>query len=209
MEDIFTNIYETNIWGNNGNKHYSGSSGNGSSISYNEKYIKILKKIINDYNISTIVDLGCGDFRIGRLLYDDIDIIYTGYDTYKKVIDYNITQYPAPKYTFKHLDIYTYKENIIEGDMCILKDVIQHWTEEEIYIFLDYLTESKKFKYILLINCENWPHRWSRQGRTNKNIQDSVSHCKRKLNHNSLPLKKYNAIKIDNYKAKEISIIKL
>lgn len=209
MEDIFTNIYETKLWGNNGNKHYSGSSGNGSSISYNEKYIKILKKIINDYNISTIVDLGCGDFRIGRLLYDDIDIIYTGYDTYKKVIDYNITQYAAPKYTFKHLDIYTYKDTIIEGDMCILKDIIQHWTEEEIYIFLDYLVDSKKFKYILLINCENWPNRWSRQGRTNKNIQDSVSDRVRKLNHNSLPLKKYNAIKIDKYKGKEISIIKL
>lgn len=87
------------------------------------------------------MDLGCGDFIIGKLLYDDIDIIYTGYDTYKKVIGYNITQYPETKYTFKHLDFYKNKESIIKGDMCILKDVIQHWSLNEIYLFLDYLTK--------------------------------------------------------------------
>ena len=35
MENIFTNIYEKNIWGNNKNKKYSGSSGGGSTIQYN------------------------------------------------------------------------------------------------------------------------------------------------------------------------------
>ena len=82
MEKIFTNIYEKKIWGNNKNKNYSGSSGEGSGIQYNKKYIKIVKNVIKDYKINNIVDLGCGDFRIGRLLYDDINILYTGYDTY-------------------------------------------------------------------------------------------------------------------------------
>ena len=155
MEDIFTNIYESRRWGNNKNNNYSGSSGSGSSVEYNKNYIEIVKKIIKDYEINNIVDLGCGDFRIGRLLYDDINVLYTGYDVYKKIIDYHKSQYSDPKYTFKHLDFYKYKEQIIEGDMCILKDVIQHWTTEEIYIFMDYLIESKKFKYILLVNCCN------------------------------------------------------
>ena len=64
--------------------------------------------------------------------------------------------------------------------MCILKDVIQHWTTEEIYVFMDYLIESKKFKYILLVNCCN-----------QKNNDQS---CKtgewRQLTCNLLPLKK-------------------
>ena len=199
MEDIFTNIYESRIWGNNKNNNYSGSSGTGSSVEYNKNYIEIVKKIIKDYEINNIVDLGCGDFRIGRLLYDDINVLYTGYDVYKKIIDYHKTQYSDLKYTFKHLDFYKYKEQIIEGDMCILKDVIQHWTTEEIYIFMDYLIESKKFKYILLVNCCN-----------QKKNEDS---CKtggwRQLTCDLLPLKKYNAIKIDNYNTKEVSIIKL
>ena len=199
MEDIFTNIYESNKWGNNNNKNYSGSSGSGSSVEYNKKYIEIIKKIINDYNINNIVDLGCGDFRIGGLLYDDINIKYTGYDAYKKVIDFNKTQYQEPKYTFNHLDFYTNKESIVDGDICILKDVVQHWSTDEIYLFLDYLIESKKFKYILLVNCCN-------QKKDNEN-------CKiggwRQLSINFLPLKKYNPIRIAYYNSKEISIIKV
>ena len=199
MEDIFTNIYESSTWGNNKDKNYSGSSGWGSSVEYNKKYIEIVKKVINDYNINNIVDLGCGDFIIGRLLYDDINVLYTGYDAYKKIIDSHITQYPEPKYTFKHLDFYTNKESIIEGDMCILKDVIQHWTTEEIYVFLDYLIESKKFKYILLVNCCNQQF----------HNQSCRTGGWRQLTCNLLPLKKYNAVKIDNYNTKEISIIKI
>ena len=199
MENIFTYMYEYCIWGNNKNNKYSGSSGPGSSVEYNEKYIEIVKKVIKDYNINKIVDLGCGDFIIGRLLYDDINVSYTGYDVYKKIIDYHITQYPEPKYTFKHLDFYTNKESIIEGDMCILKDVIQHWPTEEIYVFMDYLIESKKFKYILLVNC------------CNQQINDQSCNTGgwRHLTCNLLPLKKYNAVKIDNYNSKEISIIKI
>jgi hypothetical protein len=45
--------------------------------------------IINDNNIKNIVDLGCGDFICGKIIYDDLDILYTGYDTYKKVVDSN------------------------------------------------------------------------------------------------------------------------
>ena len=199
MEDIFTKIYENKIWGDNKNNHYSGSSGGGSCIKNNEEYIKILKNIIKEYKINTIVDLGCGDFQMGRLIYDDINVLYTGYDTYKKIIDYHITQYPEPKYTFKHLDFYTNKDSIVEGDMCILKDVLQHWAINEIYTFMDYLVESKKFKYILLVNCCN---------QTIDN-QDCDKTRWRPLSCNLLPLKKYNAIKIDSYHTKEISIIKI
>lgn len=197
MEDIFTHIYKTNLWGNNHNENYSGSSGDGSSIEYNTKYIQILKKVINDYKINSVVDLGCGDFRIGKLLYDDIDIIYTGYDTYKDVIDYNKMKYQEPKYTFKYLDFYENRESIVSGDMCILKDVIQHWSLCEIYIFLDYLTKSGKFKYILIINCCN-------QGIDNS---DCVTGDWRPLSCKFLPLRRYNAIEIDRYNTKEVCII--
>ncbi len=197
MENIFTNIYESSLWGNNEFDDYPGSSGPGSTIEYNKKYIEIIKKIINDNNIKKVVDLGCGDFRIGRILYDNLDVQYTGYDTYKKIIDYHTTQYSEPKYTFKHLDFYTNKESIIEGDMCILKDVLQHWTTEQIYVFMDYLRESKKFRYILLVNC-------CYQQLNDQSCETGGFRC---LTCNLLPLKKYNPFKIDNYNTKEISII--
>ena len=138
MEDVFTKIYETNAWGNNGNAEYSGSSGDGSCINYNkDTYVPFLKKFITEHNIKTIVDLGCGDFQCGKLIYDDLDVSYTGYDAYKKIIEYNSSQCTLPKYTFNHLDFCNNKESIRSGDLCILKDVIQHWSLANIYTFLD------------------------------------------------------------------------
>jgi hypothetical protein len=198
MEETFTNIYETNEWGNNHNKEYSGSSGLGSFIEYNkDTYVPFLKKFITDNNIKTIVDLGCGDFKCGKLIYGDLDIIYTGYDAYKKVVDYNSTQHSLSKYSFIHLDFYNNKENIINGDLCILKDVIQHWSLDNIYTFLDYLTRHKKFKYIIICNCCD-------QRQDNTDIQNG---CWRQLSCENFPLKRYNPTKLYNYNTKEISVI--
>ena len=39
--------------------------------------------------------------------------------------------------------------------MCILKDVLHHWSAEDIYTFLDYLVDNKCFKIIFIVNCCN------------------------------------------------------
>ena len=199
-ECVFTNVYENNLWGNNNIAEYNGSSGSGSTINYNkDTYVPFLKKFITDNNIKNIVDLGCGDFICGKIIYDDLDILYTGYDTYKKVIDYNSKTHSPPKYSFIHLDFCNNKENIINGELCILKDVVQHWSLGDIYTFLDYLVEHKKFKYILICNCCN-------------QIQDNTDivngEC-RELSCEYFPLKKYNPTKLYNYHSKEVSIIKI
>ena len=200
MEKVFTNIYENEYWGNNMNNEYSGSSGGGSEIEYNaNSYVPFLKNIITNNNIKNVIDLGCGYFKCGKLIYDNLDILYTGYDTYKKIINYNSTQYSKPKYSFIHLDFYNNKENIINGDLCILKDVIQHWCLDNIYTFLDYLITTKKFKYILICNCCN-------QTQDNTDIKNGEW---RELSCDYLPLKKYNPVKLYNYNTKEVSIIKV
>ncbi len=196
MEEFFTNVYENKIWGTDNNNEYNGTSGAGSEINNTIEYINFLKMFINKNDIKTVVDLGCGSFLNGPLIYDNVDTTYIGYDTYKKIIDYNKKQHSEPKYTFMHLDFYSKKEDIIGGDLCILKDVLQHWHMDEIYIFLDYLIESKKFKYILLCNCCNQQiHNPDNSGR-------SIP-----LSAKFFPLKKYNPIIMNYYYTKEISII--
>jgi hypothetical protein len=198
MEQVFTYIYEKQIWGNNNNEVYKGSSGEGSDINYNNySYVPFLKKFIIDNNIKNITDLGCGDFKCGKLIYEDLDILYTGYDVYKKVIEYNSNNYSLTKYSFIHLDFFNFKENIKNGELCILKDVIQHWSLDNIYIFLDYLIENKKFKYILLCNCCN----------QTKDNTDTYNGGSRPLSCDYFPLKKYNAKKLYNYNTKEVSVI--
>lgn len=200
MENIFTNIYKNNIWGNNNNINYSGSSGIGSDIEKNiNTYIPFMKKFIIDNNITKIIDLGCGDFRIGPFIYHELENIeYIGYDIYEKIIDYNKKLYSLPKYNFIHFDFFNNKNIIQSGDLCILKDVIQHWRLDDIYIFLDYLVESKKFKYILICNCFY---------QTEDNTDISETGKFRPLTCDLLPLKKYNPKKFYCYYTKEISVI--
>ena len=198
MQHVFTNIYERCFWGNNGSKLYNGSSGDGSDVEFNlHTYIPFLKKFITDNKIQTICDLGCGDFRCGPLIYNDIDCKYIGYDTYSKVIEANKLTIVDSKFNFIHLDFFSKKEEIIAGDMCILKDVIQHWQLEKIYIFLDYLVSNKKFKYILICNCSN-------QTQDNTTISDGEM---RPLHSNFFPLKKYNPVEVYTYGIKQVCLI--
>jgi hypothetical protein len=193
-------VYEHKLWGNNNIAEYNGSSGGGSTINYNENtYVPFLKKFITDNNIKNIADLGCGDFICGNAIYNDLDIIYNGYDTYDKLIEYHKSTNINTKYNFIHLDFYNNREKIISGDLCILKDVIQHWSLQSIYNFLDYLVQSKKFKYILICNC-------SHQRRDNTDIQIGDW---RPLSYKYLPLKKYNPVLLYNYQSKEVSVIEI
>jgi hypothetical protein len=201
---FFTNVYESNMWGNNSNKYYKGSSGGGSTLEFNENfYIPFLKEFIVNKNIKSVVDLGCGDFECGPLIYGDlVDIKYTGYDVYEKVIDYhtnhNVKTMNNSKYEFKHLNIYEEKDKLISADLCILKDILQHWYVEEIYDFLDYLISTKKYKYILLCNSCNQKYDYVHE--TSRSIPLSI---------HFLPLKKYNLTLLSYYNDKEISLLTL
>ena len=203
MEEVFTNIYENNIWcnGNNISVEYNGSSG--STIDNNKNtFVPFLKKFIIDNNVKSVVDLGCGDFLCGKLIYDDLNISYTGYDTYKKLIDYNSKHYSLSKYSFIHLDFFNNKESIINGELCILKDVLMRWNLGSIYIFLDYIFECKKFKYILISNCCN-------QTQDDTDIKNEEW---RPLSYKYLSLKKYNPKNLYNFMSnskKEVSIIEI
>jgi hypothetical protein len=204
MNQTFTEVYENGLWGDNKNSNYSGSSGPGSSIDYNLKsYIPYLRKFIQKNEIKNVVDLGCGDFRCGPVIYDDLtdDVSYTGYDTYKKVVENNNKNYENnnSRFNFIHLDFFTKREEIIGGDLCIIKDVIQHWCLKDIYTFLDYLVSSKKFKYILVCNCCY----------QTKHDTDIVNGNFRPLNSNYYPLKKYNFITQFKYDTKEVCGLKL
>jgi len=218
MEKKFTDIYETKFWGDNKSEEYSGSSGPGSSVLFNKKtYIPVLEGFIKRNNIKKVVDLGCGDFRCGYA-YSDLKIKYVGYDVYKKVVDYNSKKYSSSKfknkYKFIHMDFYNQMEDIESGDLCILKDVLQHWPIENIYTFLDYLVSSKKFKYILICNCSNQEddyiikNHYLRKWFCCYKFEDSskIGGWKQ-LSCKYYPLRKYKAKKLYEFNTKEVSVI--
>jgi SAM-dependent methyltransferase len=200
MEHKFTEVYNTCEWGNNRHEEYRGSSGEGSDIDYNiSTYVPFLQKFITDHDVRTVVDVGCGDFRCGPYIYDSIENVkYTGIDVYKNVIDYHRkTYHNNPKYTFVHMDVSQNMNNLPAADLCILKDVLQHWPTDQIYTFLDILMSTKQYKYILITNC-------SHQKYDNENIV--VGHW-RPLSYEMLPLKKYPIKLIYTYNTKQVCLI--
>ena len=64
MQETFTQVYKRNEW--------LIDSGPGSTVEYNKDfYIPFLRKYIIDNNIKKVADCGCGDFKCGKLIYDE------------------------------------------------------------------------------------------------------------------------------------------
>ena len=204
--EAFTKVYENNIWGDNNNSNYEGSSGTGSHIKYNIKtYVPFLKYFIKKYKIKNVVDLGSGDFLIGLLIYDKMGVDYTGYDAYKTLVDYNNKKYEGyGKYKFIHSDFRALDERkkIVPAELCILKDVVQHWPTSDIIEFIDYLIESKKFKYILLINCFTGNPENNEKHRTDIKPGQFSS-----LSSKTYPLNNYNLEVVYSWDTKEVSLL--
>ena len=198
----FTKVYETCAWGDNKDDGYKGSSGEGSSVEYNiGTYIPFIRAFFKIKDIKSVVDAGCGDWRCGPFIYKD-DVKYTGVDAYEPLITRNSECWS--QHTWLHLNVFADRSELPSADVLILKDVIQHWTTEEIYTFLDDITTSKKYKYVLITNC-------CMQSKDDDDIPD---HCIdtyrfRPLTATMLPLKKYSPEILTKYRTKEVSLITL
>ena len=194
---IFTEKYETCEWGHSNDPSYKGSSGVGSTIPHTQTYTEFVRKFIDENNCKKIVDLGCGDWQSSFLIYENKDVLYYGYDAYDKVVQRNQKKYP--QYKFIHLDILNNIHALEEeADLCILKDVVQHWTCDEIISFFDVLLKTKKYKYILLTNSS----------RQECDYQDKP-YRSRPLSIKFEPLKRYQFKHLLNYKDKEVSLLTL
>jgi SAM-dependent methyltransferase len=149
-KNTFTRIYENNVWGNDDSEDYKGSSGYGSKKEYNlNTYIPFVRDFIEINNIKSIVDLGCGIFDNSAPIYEGMDVDYCGYDAYQKTIEHNKNHFG---YEFVELDFLNDFKMVKEAELCILKDVVQHWPFADIKDFFNKVFKTMKFKYVLMCN---------------------------------------------------------
>ncbi len=152
---IFSSIYERGEWGVDGNN--KGHSGTGSDPQNAKMYITFLQSFLAENNIKSVVDLGCGDWRIGKLVNWD-GIKYLGVDVVDSVISQNSKNFASPTVTFVKADGTDYV--LPSADLLICKDVLQHLPYKDIQKIIP---QFSKFKYCLVINdvdpikltCEN------------------------------------------------------
>jgi len=136
---VFDEIYRKGGWDGVG-------SGNGSKIENNENYINFLDKVINfTPSIKTIVDIGCGDWNLMKEL--NIKKQYIGLDVSSFVIEENKSKYEKENIKFIQSNIV--KNELPDGELCIIKDVFQHMPNEDILICLEKI---KKYKICIIVN---------------------------------------------------------
>jgi beta-1,4-galactosyltransferase 1 len=129
---LFTKIYETRFW--NGEES---ASGHGADTKFSEAIREVLPKLIKDYNIKTILDIGCGEFNWMKQVDLHIDK-YIGVDIVDEIVRRNNDMYGSGAISFKCLDVCS--DDLPKVDLIICRDCHIHMSFREIS------SSIKKFK---------------------------------------------------------------
>lgn len=142
-KQIFSDIYKNKKWGtDNKSKFYSGS---GSDDEHSVQYVKVISDFIKHYNIKTVVDLGCGDFRIGKKITQVNQIEYIGVDVVEDLVKSNNKNFKENNIQFLYKNIV--RDKIPDGDLCLCRQVLQHLSNNDIKTILN---KCKKYTYFIV-----------------------------------------------------------
>jgi glycosyltransferase involved in cell wall biosynthesis len=143
-EEVFTAIYKHNVWGGRKGVFYSGRGSRDPQVvrSYVEHVTSWLRSI--GAETLSLVDLGCGDFAIGRQLVPYCKS-YVGVDVVRDLIDHNQAQFGSDRVRFEHLDITA--DPLPPADVCIVRQVLQHLTNAQI---ASVLSKLDRYEWVLV-----------------------------------------------------------
>ena len=95
--------------------------------------------------IRTVVDIGCGDFRVGSQLRIAPDCQYICVDIVYSLISFLDTRFSSPSRTFLCRDVIT--DDIPDGELCLIRQVLQHLSNRQIMSILE---KTAAFPYVLI-----------------------------------------------------------
>ena len=151
-KEIFSIIYNKNMWGNSNSKKkfYSGFGSSNSKII--DGFILNVNKFINNLNYEPIVlDIGCGDFTVGKKIFLNSKR-YIACDVVTELIEYNKKKYKYSNLEFLDIDA-SDDITLPEADIIILRQVLQHLSNQKIKLILNKIQNNYKY----LIICEHLP----------------------------------------------------
>jgi hypothetical protein len=146
MKNIFTEIYDKNLWNSEESR-----SGTGSALSQTKSLISGLEKFISEFHINSILDIPCGDFNWMRLV-DLHRVKYTGLDIVNEIVKNNSDKYKSENITFQVADLTT--DLLPDADLIICRDCLVHFSFYDIFNALSNLSRVN-YKYILVTNFEH------------------------------------------------------
>lgn len=137
---VFDEIYETDAW--------DAGSGLGSLPGVTSEYRDLVQSFLKERAISSVLDLGCGDWQFSRLV-DWSGIDYVGVDVVSSVIESNRETYRAANIRFEvgSPDM----SGLPDAELLIIKDVLQHLPLADVQRFVDQVLP--RYRYVLVTNC--------------------------------------------------------
>lgn len=148
LQQFFTNIY--NIY-----SVYPGldsASGTGSDLIQTKVIRDLIPRIIEEFNIRTLIDAPCGDFfwmKTVNLAFLDR---YLGLDIVTNLIEKNKLNYSSDKINFVSLDLTN--SSLPYGDLILCRDCLVHLSFENIFLILKNFKKSNS-RYLLTTTFTN------------------------------------------------------
>jgi SAM-dependent methyltransferase len=150
-EVVFSDIYIKNKWGGDVGEYCSGSGSRDQTIV--SPYIEMIfeKADSEHFRNLTFLDLGCGDFMVGRQLLS-LCSRYIGVDIVKPLIESHQKNFADnDSIEFRHINIID--DDLPTADVCFVRQVFQHLSNDQI---LSVLPKLAKFKFVLI--TEHYPN---------------------------------------------------
>jgi SAM-dependent methyltransferase len=145
-KEVFTEIYAKQLWGSQGAMNFY--SGPGSDPAAAQPYTEFVKDFVVGHHIDSVVDLGCGDFRVGRLIAPSC-MRYTGVDIVDTLIADNRRHYGSSRVFFESLDITS--DNLPAAELCLVREVLQHLSNAQIKSIL---ARVSIYQYVLITDVQ-------------------------------------------------------
>lgn len=142
LRSKFTDIYSTDVWKQPGQKEFKFYSGRGSDDEFTRQYVEVVSNFIRQNHITTVFDIGCGDFRVGRqLVAANPHISYTGSDIVEPLIRHNAESFGAAGVRFLCLDAVS--DPLPQAELVLIRQVLQHLSNKNISAILRKLGQYK------------------------------------------------------------------
>ena len=145
LKEVFTNIYESNLWTSEESR-----SGLGSELKSTEVIRRELPELFKKFKIESVLDIPCGDFNWMQHV-DMNNVNYIGGDIVDKMIESNNITFP--NMDFRVLDLT--ESELPKVDLIFVRDLLGHFNYQNVNKALQNIIRSGS-KYLLTTSFTRW-----------------------------------------------------
>jgi SAM-dependent methyltransferase len=109
--------YRRKLWGKKEGEDFF--SDGGSLERFAVPYANWTIGFVMEHGIRTVVDLGCGDFRVGRRICEGSGVRYIGVDIVPDLIAHNQSKFAVNGVAFKCANVI--EDELPNGDLCLIR----------------------------------------------------------------------------------------